>query len=50
LGSLKSYVEQLSDHEEMYNTYLRDVWQVTAFHNDTPNFERFIRMQISPGL
>lgn len=50
LGSLKNYVDQLSDHEEMYNTYLRDVWQVTAFHNDSPNFERFIRMQISPGL
>lgn len=50
LGSLKSYVDGLSDHETMYMDYLRNVWQVTAFHNDTPNYERFLRMQISPGL
>jgi hypothetical protein len=50
LGAFKNYVESLSDSEEMYNTYLRETWRVTAFHNDQASFERFIRIQISPGL
>ena len=50
LGALKNYVESLSDAEELYQTYLRETWQAVAFHNDSQSFERFIRLQISPGL
>ncbi len=50
LGAFKSYVETLSDSEEMYQTHLREVWQVTAFVNDTYAYDRFLKLQINPGL
>lgn len=50
LGSIKSYVEGLSDAEEMYQTELKEVWAVTAFCNDTLAHEHFIRSQVNPAL
>lgn len=50
LGSMKNYIDNLSDSEQMYQEYLRNVWQAVAFHNDSQSHERFIRIQISPGL
>lgn len=50
LGAFKSYVESLSDAESMYQTHLREVWQKTAFMNDTLSYDRFIALQISPGI
>lgn len=50
LGSFRSYVESLADSEEMYRTYLTEVWQKTAFMNDNPSFSRFIKSQLSPGI
>lgn len=50
LGSFKNYVESLADSEEMYQTYLREVWGAVAFMNDVTSYERFIKLQISPGL
>lgn len=50
LGAFKNYVEQLADSEEMYSTYLRETWSSVAFHNDQQSFERFLRVQINPGL
>lgn len=50
LGAFRTYVESLADSEEMYQTYLREVWQKTAFMNDVPSYNRFIRLQISPGI
>ena len=29
---------------------LREVWQKTAFMNDTASFDRFVKLQISPGI
>jgi hypothetical protein len=50
LGSFKSYVEGLSDSEEMYQQYLKETWQAVNFMNSTADYSRFIRMQISPGI
>lgn len=50
LGSLKNYVDGLADAEQMYQEYLRNTWSSVAFHNDSQSFERFLRIQISPGL
>lgn len=50
LGSIKSYVENLSDSEEMYQTELKEVWGVTAFCNDTLAHEHFIRSHVNPAL
>lgn len=50
LGEFKNYVESLSDAEENYQTYLKEVLQVVSFMNDTYNYDRFIKMQISPGI
>lgn len=50
LGAFKSYVETLSDAEENYQTYLKEVWRPTAFCNDALSYQRLIRLQISPGL
>lgn len=50
LGAMKSYVETLSDSEENYRTFLKEVWTPTAFMNDVPSYDRFIRLQVNPGL
>lgn len=50
LGAMRTYVEGLADAAEMYHTHLREVWQKTAFMNDVPSYDRFIKLQISPGL
>jgi hypothetical protein len=50
LGAFKSYVEGLSDSEEMYQTQLREVWQAVNFMNSSSDYSRFIRLQVSPGI
>lgn len=50
LGSFKNYVESLSDAEQNYQTYLREIWAKTAFTNDTVNYDRFIKLQVNPGI
>lgn len=50
LGSIKQLVESYSDAEENYMTYLREVWQAVAYMNNDIDHDRFIRLQISPGL
>jgi hypothetical protein len=50
LGSVKSYVDNLADSNENYDTYLRDVVQGVMFMNDVTSYNRFIRSMISPGL
>jgi len=50
LGAFKNIVESYADAEEMYNTHLREVWQATAFMNDSISYDRFLRLQVSPGI
>ena len=50
LGAFKSYVENLSDANEMYLTHLREVWQVTSFMNDTNANTRIIKLMVNPAV
>lgn len=50
LGAVKTYIESLSDSEENYQTYLKEVLQAVLFMNDQESYTRFIRCQISPGI
>lgn len=50
LGSMKNYVESLSDSEVNYRTFLNEVWQKTAFMNDTHLHDRFLKLMVNPGI
>lgn len=50
LGAFKNVLESYADAEEMYQTYLRETWMNVAFVNDAIAYDRFIRLQISPGI
>lgn len=50
LGSLKNYVESLSDAEENYQTYLQEVMRTVMFVNDSKGYERFIKVQLCPAV
>jgi len=50
LGSIKNIIDSYSDSEEMYNTYLHEVWSKVAYMNDTPRHDRFIKMQLNSAL
>ena len=50
IGYVKEYIEGLSDYEEMYQTFLRENWRPVAFCNDELQYEKFIKVQISPNL
>lgn len=50
LGAFRTYIESLSDSEEMYRIELNEVWQKVAFMNDQVSHTRFLRSMISPGI
>ena len=50
LGAFKNYVENLSDAEENYQTYLKEVMQKVFFMNDSSNYNRFIALQMNPSI
>lgn len=50
LGVIKSYVEGLSDSEEMYQTFLREEWGAVGIINDRLTYEDLLRIQCDPGL
>lgn len=50
LGAMKDYVQGLSDSNQMYLDHLRNVWQVTAYCNDSSNYNRFIKLMCNPGI
>lgn len=50
LGSFKNYVESLSDAENMYGTFLAEVWAKVAYMNDQTTHNRFLRSMMSPGI
>lgn len=50
LGMFKNYVDGLADAEEMYITHLNEVWRPISFMNDNISYNRFIKLQVSPGL
>jgi hypothetical protein len=50
LGAIKEYVDNLSDAEEMYQTYLREKWRKTSFMNDEETHHRWLKSMINPAL
>lgn len=50
LGSVRTYVESLSDAEQMYQDYLANVIQKISLMNNTSSHEKFIRVQVNPAL
>jgi len=50
LGAVRSYIETLSDSNQMYNDFLNEVWRPTAYMNDTPSYNRLLRMMVNPGI
>lgn len=50
LGKVKEIVESYSDHEQMYQDYLKQVVQKVMFMNDHFTHARFIKMQVNPTI
>lgn len=50
LGAFKNIVESYADSNEMYLTHLKEVWMATAFMNDGINYDRYIKLMVSPGI
>lgn len=46
LGKFKEKIEEYSDAEELYDTYLREKWQKIAFQNDRESHTRFLKLTI----
>ena len=50
LGAFKTYVENLADADQMYQDYLREVWQAVSFANDIHSYDRMIKLMINPAI
>jgi len=50
LGSVKSYIDGLSDAEQMYQDYLKEEWMAIGNMNDRLVYEDILKLQIDPGL
>lgn len=50
LGVIKTYIDGLSDAEEMYQTFLREEWGAVGVMNDRLTYESLLKMQVSPSL
>jgi len=50
LGMVKQYVDNCVDAEDMYITFLKEKWSRIAIMNDVNSHQRFIKVQINPGL
>lgn len=50
MPSIRNYIESLSDAEENYQTYLKEVVAKTSVMNDEIAYTRFIKSQLSPGV
>lgn len=50
LGVFKELIDEYKDSEELYQTELREKWQKINYMNDSIEYDRFIRMMISPGI
>lgn len=50
LGVMKSYVESLQDSENMYQTQLKEVWAKVAYMNNIEDWNKHLRLMLSPQL
>lgn len=50
LGMFKNILENYSDSEEDYRTYIHEVWARVAYMNDTSRYNRLLGSMLSPDL
>ncbi len=50
LGRFREIVDQYSDSEEMYQQFLTETLQKVLFMNDSGAYEKYITLQLNPGL
>lgn len=50
LGSIKAYIDNLADAEEMYQTYLTEQWGAVGIMNDRLTVDDLMHIQLSPGI
>lgn len=50
LGEFKNVVDSYSDAEEQYQEYMKTVFQKVLFMNDVQSYDRYIAVQVNPGL
>lgn len=50
IASIKNYVDTLSDAEQNYQTFLKEVWSGVTTMNDRRTYEDLIRIQMNPAL
>lgn len=50
LGVIKSYVDGLSDAEEMYQTFLKEEWGAVGTINDRLTYEDLLHLQLNPSI
>ena len=50
LGAVKEIIDEYKDSEQMYQDYLKQTWASVSKMNDIMNYNRFIKLQINPGI
>lgn len=50
LGRVKEIIDGYAESEEMYRTYLKEVWAKVAVMNDVPSYDRLIKMSVCPAI
>lgn len=50
LGRVKEIVDSYADSEQMYQDYLKEVFQAVSFMNNAADHERFIKLQLNSSL
>lgn len=50
LGRVKEIIDGYAEAEEMYRTYLKEVWSKVAIMNDVPSYDRLIKLSVCPAI
>lgn len=50
LGEMKNLIDEYRDAEEQYRVYLNEKWRPVAYMNDIPNYNKYIKSMVNPGL
>jgi len=47
---MKNLIDEYRDAEEQYRVYLNEKWRPVAYMNDIPNYNKYIKSMVNPGL
>lgn len=50
LGEIRNLIDEYRDAEEQYSLYLNEKWRPVSYMNDIPNYNKFIKSMVNPGL